>query len=157
MSSPRVFISESVGADWTELTDSGQPAVRVNARDLQHAQRARDRIRDLENKAAGGRSAISVVLDVRVLIADDYRSAWHRIAELESGPRSVQYAGTLDGLAGLVDDIYAAGVADGVTLIPAVPHGDVRGVAEQTVARLKLLSRRQSGVPDSERSVPAAR
>jgi hypothetical protein len=136
MSSPRVFIAESVGADWTELTDSGQPAVRVNARDLQHAQRARDRIRELENKPADDQSAISVVLDVRVLIADDYPSAWHRIAELESGPRSVQYAGTLDGLAGLVDDIYAAGVADGVTLISAVPHGDVRALGERTIELL---------------------
>jgi alkanesulfonate monooxygenase SsuD/methylene tetrahydromethanopterin reductase-like flavin-dependent oxidoreductase (luciferase family) len=40
----------------------------------------------------------------------------------------VRYAGTVDGLAGLIADIESAGVADGVTLISASPHQDLQAV-----------------------------
>jgi hypothetical protein len=125
--------------DWAELTVGEQPAVRVSARDLQQAQRARARIRD--------KAAVSVVLDITVLVDDDYRSAQRRMSALHDGSRvSMEYAGTLDGLAGLVDDIVAAGVADGVTLIAAAPQQDVRALGEATLARLRPLSHARSGV-----------
>ncbi len=140
----RVFVSDTPDAEWSELTDGGRPAVRLRARDLQHAQRAARRIHDTES--------VAVVLDITVLIADDHRAAYQRLDELEPADGSVHYAGTVDGLAGLVADIYTAGVADGVNLISAAPDGDVRTVAEQTVQRLRLRSRLLSGVPDSRAS-----
>jgi hypothetical protein len=144
MSSLRVFVSDTADAEWSELTEGVQPTVRLRARDLQHAQRASRRIHDT--------AAVAVVLDVRVVIAEDHRTAYRRLAELDGSTGSVQYAGTVDGLAGLVDDIVAAGVADGVNLIPAGTQSDLRSVAEQTVERLRLRSRRRPGVPGSRAS-----
>ena len=48
----------------------------------------------------------------------------------------MQYAGTVDGLAGLVADLYVAGVADGVTLIPVTPDEDVREYADDALSRV---------------------
>lgn len=112
-----------------ELTSSEQPAVRVSALDLQQAQRARTRIRSDAD--------VAVVLDITVLVAEDYRSAYRGMTAVQSdAPESVQYVGTVDGLAGLVADIFVAGVADGVTLIPATPHQDVRVLATAMLARI---------------------
>jgi hypothetical protein len=142
MSPLRVFVTDTADAGWTELTDGAQPAVRLAASDLRQARRASQQIRD--------DGPVSVVLDVHVLIDDDARSARRQMSELAADADSVRYAGTVDGLAGLVDDIVAAGVADGVTLVPAEPHQDIRTVAEQTLARLEarftLRSRRRSAV-----------
>jgi hypothetical protein len=76
---------------------------------------------------------IAVILDVTVAISADFRSA---LAHFDDHPDSLHYAGSINGLAGLVGDIFMAGVADGVTLIPAAPGLDVRGWAEDVVARL---------------------
>lgn len=80
---------------------------------------------------------MSAVLDVTVLVDDDVRSAQRRLAELAADTaNSLAYAGTLDGLAGLIADIYHAGVADGVTLIPAAPHEDARSLGVATLERV---------------------
>ena len=126
----RVFVVDGSGdggdsgQDWTELTAGGAPAVRFSAPDLQHAQRTRRQL------------AGAAVLDVTVVVDDDFRSARRRWAELDAdGGQTVAYAGTLDGLAGLIADIFVAGVADGVTLIPAAAQDDVRGLAEAALER----------------------
>jgi hypothetical protein len=125
----RVFVAEVQQSEWTELTAGGQPAVRVSAPDLQQAQRARKRLR--------ASSAAAVILDITVLLDDDFRVARRRLTELQADTgESLGYAGTLDGLAGLVADIFVAGVADGVTLIPAVPQQDARSLGEATLARV---------------------
>lgn len=119
----RLFVVDQ--ADWHELTGGGQQTVRVAASDLQQARRARARIRAADD--------VAVILDVTVSVAGDYRSA--RTA-LDAEPSSVQYAGTVDGLAGLLTDIEAAGVADGVTLISASPRQDLRDLARDVLARM---------------------
>jgi hypothetical protein len=128
----RVFVAspaDNVDADWIELTTGEQPAVRVSALDLQQAQRARARIRNDAD--------VAVVLDITVLVAEDYRSAYRGMTAVQSdSPASVRYAGTLDGLVGLVADIFVAGVADGVTLIPATPQQDVEVLAAAVLARI---------------------
>ncbi|CAJ1495269.1 hypothetical protein [[Mycobacterium] burgundiense] len=136
MSNPRVFIDVAAGAtdDWTELTDDDRPAVRLQARDLQHAQRVSRRLRADTGAAA--------VLDVTVLVAEDGRAARGLLAAAGSYRGAVHYVGTVAGLAGLVDDIYTAGVADGVTLIPAAEQQDVRAVGEQALARLRVGAQR---------------
>jgi hypothetical protein len=49
----------------------------------------------------------------------------------------VHFAGTVDGLAGLISDIAKADVADGVTLIPASPRQDLRTLGRDVLHRLE--------------------
>ena len=111
--------------EWSELTSGEQPAERFSASDLQRAQRLRRRISG------------EAVLDITVVVDDDFRSAQRQAAGLNAeASDSLTYAGTLDGLAGLIADIFVAGVADGVTLIPAAPQQDARSLGEATLARV---------------------
>jgi len=72
-------------------------------------------------------------------VTGDFRSARAWLAAPESP--TVQYAGTVDGLTGLVADIELAGVADGVTLIPEGSRTDVDGVGHDVLNRLALRGR----------------
>ncbi|BBY86342.1 hypothetical protein MTOK_21240 [Mycolicibacterium tokaiense] len=116
----RVFIADDV---WTELTAGTAPAVRFNAPDLQQAQRMRRGL------------ASAAILDVTVVVDADFRAAQQQLSSA-GVDNTLSYGGTLDGLAGLLVDIYLAGVADGVTLIPAVPQQDARALAEAVSARV---------------------
>jgi hypothetical protein len=109
------------------LTDGAVPAVRVVADDLLQAKRARARIRADSDEVA-------VILDVTVAVAADFRSA-RKLLESVDG---VRYAGTVDGLAGLIADIETAGVADGVTLIAATPGQDLLAVGLDVLHWLAL-------------------
>jgi len=137
----RLFLSDGAGV--RELTTGDAPVVRVTAPDLQRAQRARDRIR-------ADRDDVAVVLDVTVAVAGDFRAARLAFAAAVRDGQSagqvaetIRYAGTLAGLAGLLDDIESAEVADGVTLIAATPGQDLdrigrevlRGLASRDQAR----------------------
>jgi urease gamma subunit len=119
-------VADAPGGDWTELTDGDQRTVRVAASDLQQARRARSRIR------ARGED-VAVILDITVAVADDFRSARSVLGSAED---TVHYAGTVDGLAGLISDIAGADVADGVTLISASPQQDLRDLARDVLHRL---------------------
>jgi hypothetical protein len=121
----RLFVADAPGGDWSELTDGDQRTVRVAAPDLQQARRARARI------LARGQD-VAVILDVTVAVAADFRSARSVLDHSES----VHYAGTVAGLAGLVSDIGRAGVADGVTLIPASPRQDLSDLGRDVLRRL---------------------
>ncbi len=80
-----------------------------------------------------------MILDVTVAVAGDYRSA--RCSLTVAGPEAeVRYVGTVDGLTGLIADIEAAEVADGVTLIPATPGQDARVLGGDVLRRLELRS-----------------
>lgn len=112
----------------SELTDGDQQIVRVAAPDLQQARRVRARIRAAADNVA-------VILDVTVAVAGDFRSAQQVLGPTDSA--TVHYAGTVDGLAGLIADIASAEVADGVTLIPASPRQDVGTVGRDVLGRLE--------------------
>jgi urease gamma subunit len=118
-------VANAPNGDWSELTDGDQRTVRVTASDLQQARRARARI------LARGED-VAVILDITVAVAGDFRSARSVLDHSES----VHYAGTIDGLAGLVSDIGRAGVADGVTLINASPRQDLRELGRDVLHRL---------------------
>lgn len=117
---------------WVQLTgpaldlDDPGSVVRTRAADLGQARRARDAARARAARDGRDPDAVSVLLDVEVLLADDHRAARLELARLDAGlaeprvPESISYAGTPVGLAGLLADIRAAGVADGVTLLPLV-------------------------------------
>ena len=119
-------MADTPTGDWSELTDGVQRAVRLAASDLQQARRARARIR------ARGED-VAVILDVTVAVAGDFRAA-RRV--LGPADQTVHYAGTIDGLAGLISDIARADVADGVTLITASPHQDPRDLGRDVLRRL---------------------
>ena len=122
----RLFVADAPSGDWSELTRGDQRTVRVAAPDLQQARRARSRIR------ARGED-VAVILDITVAVADDFRSARSVLGPAE---HTVHYAGTVDGLAGLISDIAGADVADGVTLISASPQQDLRDLARDVLHRL---------------------
>ena len=126
----RLFVANAPSGDWSELTDGDQRTVRVTASDLQQARRARARI------LARGED-VAVILDITVAVAGDFRSARSVLDHSES----VHYAGTIDGLAGLVSDIGRAGVADGVTLINASPRQDLRELGREVLHRLASRDR----------------
>ncbi len=110
-------MADDPDGNWSELTDGAEPAVRVVAGDLSQARRTRARIRaDCDD--------VAVILDVTVAVAADFRSARRELGSIDG----VRYAGTADGLAGLIADIGTAGVADGVTLIAASRGHDLRAV-----------------------------
>ncbi|OBF89868.1 hypothetical protein A5790_18360 [Mycobacterium sp. 852002-51152_SCH6134967] len=121
----RLFVTDTPDS-WDELTDGGQPPVRVAAKDLQHARRVRVRVR-----ADGD---VAVILDVTVAVAADFRSVRDALEPADG----VRYAGTVDGLAGLIADIESADVADGVTLVPVSPRDDVHALGRAVLRSLEL-------------------
>lgn len=127
---------DSAGDNWSELTAGDQPTVRLAASDLQRAQRGRARIQSDQRDVA-------VILDVTVDVAADFRSVRDSMAASDDG--TLRYAGTVDGLTGLISDIERANVADGVTLIsarhPGKPGLDLRGLGQDVLRRLELLGR----------------
>ena len=120
----RLFVADASGGNWSELTSGEATAVRLTAPDLQQARRARGRISD----------DVAVILDITVAVAADFRSA--RDAMPHRDDDTLQYAGTIDGLAGLVADIFMAEVADGVTFIPASPTQDIQELADAALDRI---------------------
>ncbi|MDT0550510.1 MULTISPECIES: hypothetical protein [Actinomycetes] len=126
----RIFVADD--ETWTELTDGDEPTARISASDLAQARRIRSGLKSEDE-------ALSVILDVTVAVAGDYRSA--RCSLTVAGPEAeVRYVGTVDGLTGLIADIEAAEVADGVTLIPATPGQDARVLGGDVLRRLELRS-----------------
>ena len=130
----RLFVADAPSGGWSELTQGDQRTVRVAATDLQQARRARARIR------ARGEN-VAVILDVTVAVAGDFRSARSVLGPAE---HTVHYAGTVDGLAGLISDIARADVADGVTLIPAAPRQDLRDLGRDVLHRLATRDQPQA-------------
>lgn len=132
---------------WTEITDA-EPTpsiIRIEAADLREAQQARARLRGEAVAAGKDADSVAVFLDVEIHIADDARTARREFAALDAStvPGSIRYVGTPSGLAGLVADVKAAEVADGVTLIAVgnqartfekVAHGVVTWLEDRGVA-----------------------
>jgi hypothetical protein len=123
----RLFVTDETGIDLTELTSGGGPVVRFTAPDLQRAQRNAARLRE------GG--DVAVILDLAVAVPGDFRAV--------GDDDTVRYAGTVDGLAGLIADIDSADVADGVALIPAagLPRQDLRRLGHDVLGRLATRGR----------------
>ena len=120
----RLFVADASGGNWSELTSGEATVVRLTAPDLQQARRARGRISD----------DVAVILDITVAVAADFRSA--RDAMPHRDDDTLHYAGTIDGLAGLVADIFMAEVADGVTFIPSSPAQNIQELADAALDRI---------------------
>jgi hypothetical protein len=135
VASVRLFVADR--DEWDELTDGDRQTVRVAAPDLQEARRARARIR-------AGADDVAVILDVTVAVGADFRSARTVFLSGSTDDGTVRYAGTVDGLAGLISDIEMADVADGVTLLSAAPRQDLRALGRDVLARLALRGQPQA-------------
>ena len=116
---------------WNELTDGGHQPIRVAAPDLQQASRIRARVR-------ADHEGVAVILDITVAVAGDFRSARAALDGPAPADNTLRYAGTVDGLVGLIADIGSAGVADGVTLISASPRQDFGAIGRDVLGRLAL-------------------
>jgi hypothetical protein len=109
---------------WVELTPPAGQTVRITAPDLRAAQRAAT---DLHADAQQNGSEVAVLLDVDAMIAEDARTAMAHMDRHDARtggptrPGSLRYVGTPGGLAGLIGDVFTAGVADGVTVRPLCP------------------------------------
>lgn len=116
---------------WTN--GSGDPT-RIRAVDL----------RDLTHRAAAVRREhphAVVVVDIDVVIARDARTA--REVMSDSGHvagDTMVYVGTPAGLAGLVADIYALGIADGAVLLPVGGDGVLELIRDVVLPELQTIS-----------------
>jgi alkanesulfonate monooxygenase SsuD/methylene tetrahydromethanopterin reductase-like flavin-dependent oxidoreductase (luciferase family) len=126
-SGPLCIGIELEGEVW--ITPSGGDAVRVRAVDL---------------RGVGQRSTVArtdhphaaVVVDIDVVIARDARSARAMLAATGSVQGdTLLYVGTPSGLAGLIADIHALGIADGAVLIPVVTDPVSRHVVTELIHR----------------------
>ncbi|WP_143548901.1 hypothetical protein [Rhodococcus sp. ACS1] len=105
-------------------------STRLVAADLGDAQRQSSSI-PIED-----REASPLLLEIEVLIDTTAREARRALARLENigaiphaelhacdpRRRPMRYIGTVQGLSGLIQDICAVGIADGVVLIPLAPN-----------------------------------
>lgn len=105
----RLGVALADGIRW----NSDGAVERIRAADLGEIWRKSIRVRR-------ARPDVDVVADIDVVIAADARAARALLASTEgdSADRAMLYVGTPAGLAGLVADIYALGIADGAVLIP---------------------------------------
>jgi hypothetical protein len=99
---------------------SPAPLSRIAAHDLGAARRQRLRLqRDLEKTYPRG---FSSCVDITIHVAEDAPTARREMAELGGeNLDGLVYVGTSRGLAGLISDVVAAGVADGAVLRLAIP------------------------------------
>lgn len=114
-----------------DISQSGPLRIGVELRDRvlwDSDTRAALRIRgvalsDIARKSARARRdhpEVDVVVDIDVVIADEASTARAMVDSEhgETGDSTLLYVGTPAGLAGLITDIHALGIADGAVLIP---------------------------------------
>jgi hypothetical protein len=154
---------ERDAGEWVPLTDdpdspSDITAVRVQAPDLQAAQRRTAGIKADAERQGRDPASVVVMIDIEVMIAHDAPSARRELAQLDSrlaappAPASLRYVGTPAGLAGLIADLHAVRAADGATLRPLALPKVLGHIAFETLPRLQTL-----GVPLSGPTVELLR
>ncbi len=122
--------------EWVTLVgDGAADVVRIHADDLRQAQKRTVALRS-------GSDDVTVLLDIEVLVAATAAQARAELRALDGlGPQpltsGIRYIGTPSGLAGLISDVVAAGVADGVTLLPLSLAGTLEQVERDVLPRLR--------------------
>lgn len=125
--SPALLVRRRAGSEQpgSEQPGSELPAssIRLRAADLQAAQKLSAKF------SPDQRRSRALLLDIEVVIAEAAREARLDLARITSvdasasyAPDTVRYVGTVDGLTGLIQDVCAVGIADGVVLIPLSLH-----------------------------------
>ncbi|MEU1994189.1 hypothetical protein ABZ511_07040 [Nocardia gamkensis] len=125
--------------------------VRVRARDLGAAQRLTAQVKATATDGGRPPGRVEVLVDLAVMIAEDAATARARLARLDGrlgqpwGSPSLSYVGTPAGLAGLLADMRAVDVADGVTLQPMSMPEVLGHIAFETLPQLESLGLRLAG------------
>jgi len=129
--------------EWIELgslsATSNAPVVRVAASDLRDAGSRADAIR--ADAAGQNAPAPAIIIDVEVLVDPDARCALRALARPDGQlqqPSSLRYVGTPRGLAGLLADIRALGIADGVALLPLTMPGSAEHILDGLLEQLTV-------------------
>jgi hypothetical protein len=129
------------GGGSLDLSSAPRTVVRVRASDLREARKIRDRVR--AEAAVEGRDpdSLTVLVDLEVIVDVEARAARRRAQEAwrrnGGGASGLSYVGTPRGLAGLIADIHAVKVADGVTLIPVAGRVTVDNIIDGTLPWLR--------------------
>lgn len=115
------------------MNSPGSP-VRVRAVDL----------RDLSQQVRAIRAEspdVDVVVDIEIMIARDAPTAREAMTRIGNHDGStLLYVGTPTGLAGLVADIHALGIADGAVLIPLVDDGVIGLIHDVVIPQLQTMA-----------------
>ena len=97
---------------------------RIRAADLGAAQQQSRRLRPTADDAP-------FLIEIEVLVDSTAAAARRELARIQASDTSrglgspvggINYVGTVDGLAGLIADIRAVGIADGAVLVPMSAH-----------------------------------
>ncbi|AMY20638.1 MULTISPECIES: hypothetical protein [Nocardiaceae] len=136
-----VFLEPTLALDVVEsphdVTGDVPGVVRFGGVDLSTAQARYRRLRTEHPDAR-------ILVDLDVHLAHDARTARGEVLAAAVAPRpdTLRYVGTPAGLAGLIADIVAAGVADGVTVRPVLDRARDRVVRTVTTEVASLLDTR---------------
>lgn len=111
----------AAGRDPMWMTATPSEWMHIRSADLGEAQVMRTRVRRDHLMRGRQTRPPEVILELEVHIAAEARTARKELTAARVGlPASVRYLGTSSGLAGLISDIKAARVADGVLITPLV-------------------------------------
>ncbi|GGC52917.1 hypothetical protein IEU95_10350 [Hoyosella rhizosphaerae] len=108
---------QTPSGEWVLLTGShrGERLIRLRARDLGEARQRYEGIKLGDPRAV-------VLLDIYGYSADSWRQAFDAYRQINPQWKpggvfdTITYVGSHSGLVGLIEDVHAAGVADGVTV-----------------------------------------
>lgn len=125
----KLGVASESDVDWVTPVDP----VRVRGSDLGEVSRRASAVRR-------DHPDTDVVVDIEFVIAADVRSAREMVRDLPSpATPTMLYVGTPAGLAGLVADIHAIGIADGAVLIPRAA-GLTGLIADEVVPALMTMT-----------------
>lgn len=107
-------------ADGDRTANALDQLIRIRACDLRAACRQTS---NLHAEAAAQGFAVAVIVDIEVSIDRDVHAARKSLTVLDAkgAEDNLRYVGTAVGLAGLIADIHALRLADGVALVPLTP------------------------------------
>jgi alkanesulfonate monooxygenase SsuD/methylene tetrahydromethanopterin reductase-like flavin-dependent oxidoreductase (luciferase family) len=135
----RLAVELGDGIRW----DGDGTAERIRAVDLGDIWRKSARLRR-------ERPDVEVVVDIDVVIAADARTARALLGTPvgDGEDHALLYVGTPSGLAGLIADIHALGIADGAVLIPRVA-GAAELIRDAVLPVLNTMLRLPARTPDA--------
>ncbi|EHB59006.1 hypothetical protein MycrhDRAFT_1442 [Mycolicibacterium rhodesiae JS60] len=125
------------------LWDNDIAAERIRAADLGDIWRRSARLRR-------DRPDVDIVADIEIVIAADARTARSLMGstDVDGTEGAMLYVGTPSGLAGLIADIHALGIADGAVLIPKAA-GTAELVRDAVLPLLDTMLRLPGSAPEA--------